>query len=107
MSEDEDTEEGSFETELTETFLEYGADRETAVAAAERAAAFRADHEPELTAEEVRAALEAVTTEYEAFEHRYDYAIGDLAAANEDCTDSRAYRLAGFDDLAADPEQGA
>jgi hypothetical protein len=44
---------------------------------------------------------------YESFAHRFDYAVGDLAAAAEDCTDSREFRLAGFGDLAADPEQGA
>jgi hypothetical protein len=42
----------------------------------------------------------------EAFAARFD-AGPDEAAADPDCTDSRAYRLAGFDDLATDPDIGA
>lgn len=84
----------------------FGADPETAAAAAERATAFRDEVAEDLTAD---ALIEAVADadDYDSFAHRYDLAIGDLAAADEDCTDSRAYRLAGFDDLAADPDVGA
>jgi hypothetical protein len=49
----------------------------------------------------------AAADDYESFTHRYDLAIGTLAAENEDCTDSRPYRLAGFDEFAADPDIGA
>jgi len=96
-----------FETTVREAFTDrFGADAETATAAAERAAAFRDEVDDDLTAEELLDALEAAT-DYDDFGHRYDLAIGELAAANEDCADSRAYRLAGFDDLAADPDIGA
>ena len=87
-----------FETTLTTAFVDHGADEETATTAAERVAAFRDDHDEDLTAD---------ADAYDSFEHRFDLAVGELAAANEDCTDSRAYRLAGFDGLTADPEQGA
>lgn len=95
----------AFESTLAEAFeSEYGADEETAADAAAKAAAFRADWDEELTTDDVLDELAA--TPYEDFQHRFDDAIGELAAATEDCTDSREYRLAGFGDLAADPTQG-
>lgn len=94
----------TFESDLREAFeSEFDADAETAATAAENAAAFRADFDEELTAEDVLDRVEAHSGD---FEHRYDYAIGDLAAENNDCTDSREYRIAGYGDLAADPDQG-
>lgn len=94
-----------FEETLAEAFTEeYGADEETVVDAAAKAAAYREDHDEDLTAEDVLDALESGP--YETFAHNFDWVIGDLAADNEDCTDSREYRLAGFGDLAAKPEQG-
>ncbi|SEA18647.1 hypothetical protein SAMN04488065_2153 [Haloplanus vescus] len=96
-----------FETTVRDAFTDrFGADEETAAAAAEKAAAYRNEEDEDLTAEAFLDAVEA-TDDYDGFAHRYDLAIGDLAAENEDCTDSRAYRLAGFDDLAADPDIGA
>jgi hypothetical protein len=96
-----------FETTLrTEFETRFDADEETAGSAAAKVARFRTDHDEELTAEAVIEAVESADT-YDGFEHRYDLAIGTLAAATDDCTDSRAYRLAGFDDTAADPEIGA
>jgi len=85
---------------------EFGADGTVARTAAERAAAFCEDYEEAVSHEAV---LDAVATveSYDSFQHRYNCAVGDLAADIEDCTDSRAYRLAGFDALAADPDQGA
>jgi len=94
----------TFEHKLRETFeSEFDGDGDTAATAAASAAAFRADVDESLTVQDVLDRMERREGE---FEHRYDFAIGDLAAANEDCTDSREYRIAGFDDLAADPEQG-
>jgi hypothetical protein len=95
-----------FETTLTTAFVDHGADEETATTAAERVAAFRDDHDEDLTADSFLDVL-ADADAYDSFEHRFDLAVGELAATNEDCTDSRAYRLAGFDGLTADPEQGA
>lgn len=97
----------AFESTVAEAFEDrFGADTETAAAAAEKATAFRDEVDEDLTAEELLDAV-AAADNYDGFAHRYDLAVGDLAAANEDCTDSRPYRLAGFDDLAADPDIGA
>ncbi|WP_299334710.1 hypothetical protein [Haloplanus sp.] len=96
-----------FETTVAAAFEDrFGADPETASAAAAKAAAFRDEVDENLSAENLIDAV-AEANDYDGFAHRYDLAIGDLAAADEDCTDSRAYRLAGFDDLAADPDIGA
>ena len=93
------------EATLADAFAEeYGADETTAADAAAKVAAYREDHDEDLTAEAVLDAFESGP--YGEFRHDFDYAVGDLAAANEDCTDSRPYRLAGFGDLAAEPEQG-
>jgi len=95
----------AFESTLAEAFeSEYGADADTAADAAAKAAAFRADWDEDLTATAVLDELD--DTPYDDFQHRFDGAVGELAAATEDCTDSREYRLAGFGDLAADPTQG-
>jgi phage gp36-like protein len=96
-----------FEDDVRTAFTDrFDADPDDAAAAAAKATAFRDDVDEELTAEALIDAV-AAADDYESFAHRYDLAIGDLAAENEDCTDSRAYRLAGFDDLAADPDIGA
>lgn len=96
----------AFESELASALeSEYGADERVASAAAANLAAFRADHDEDLAVEDVLAELEA--SPYESFEHRFDAAVGELAAGAEDCTDSREYRLSGFGDLAADPSIGA
>jgi hypothetical protein len=96
-----------FEDAVSEAFTDrFDADAERVVAAAAKAAAFREDVDEDLT---VEALVDAVNDadDYDDFGHRFDHAIGDLAAAAADCTDSRPYRLAGFDDLAADPDIGA
>ncbi|QLH76554.1 hypothetical protein HZS55_04205 [Halosimplex rubrum] len=93
-----------FEHELADAFeSEFDADGETAATAAENAAAFREDHDEELSAADVLDRVEAHSGD---FEHRFDYAVGDLASANDDCTDSREYRIAGYDPMAAEPNQG-
>ena len=96
----------SLEKRLAGQFVTaFGADEEQAEAATRRVAAFQADHE----AVTVDAVVEAIreTGAYDEFRHRYNDAVGEIAAGVEGCTDSRAYRLAGFGELAADPEQGA
>jgi 20S proteasome alpha/beta subunit len=101
-----DTEDSEFAAELEAAFVdEFGADEETAAAAAEKAATFREEHDEDLTVGDVTDRL--ADDSYESFEHRFDYTVGSLAAGVEDCTDSRQFRVAGFGDLAADPEQGA
>ena len=72
--------------------------------AAEKVAAFREDFDEALTVADV---IDRIERRDGDFGHRYDFAIGDLAAENEDCTDSREYRLAGFDPKAADPGVGS
>jgi len=94
-----------FETELADAFeSEFDADAETAATAAANAAAFREDFDEDLTVADV---LDRVESHSGDFEHRFDYAVGDLASETDDCTDSREYRLAGYDDIAADPTHGA
>ncbi|MFC6974902.1 hypothetical protein ACFQL1_09770 [Halomicroarcula sp. GCM10025709] len=89
---------------LADAFAE-STDEETAAEAGEQIAEFVADYERDLTAE---ALLDRFAeAPYDDFAHRYDWLVGELAAETEDCTDSRAYRLDGFGDLAADPTQGA
>jgi|GEM_PF-683371 len=96
-----------FESAVAERFEDrFDADPDDAAAAATKAAAYRTEVDGDLTVEALVDAV-AGANDYERLAHRYDLAIGELAAANEDCTDSRAYRLAGFDDLAADPDIGA
>lgn len=101
-----DSDSDAFESELAEAFeTEYGAAETVASAAAARIVAFREDHDEDLGPDDVLAELEA--NPYESFEHRFDAAVGELAAAAEDCTDSRDYRIAGFGEQAADPSIGA
>lgn len=101
MSESDD-----FGSELAEAFeAEYGAAEFVASEAAASIVAFREDYEADLATEDVLAEFDE--NPYEKFEHRFDAAVGELAAAVEDCTDSREYRLAGFDDHAADQSIGA
>ncbi|QPV64619.1 hypothetical protein I7X12_08430 [Halosimplex litoreum] len=93
-----------FETELAAAFeAEFDADAETVATAAENAAAFREDFDEDLAVEDV---LDRAEGHNGDFEHRFDYAVGDLADGNDDCTDSREYRIAGYDPMAADPNQG-
>lgn len=92
-----------FTDSVQAAFEAAGADAATAADAAEKLANFREDHDEELAAEDVEARLDAAP--YDDFSHAYDWLVGDLAAANEDCTDSREYRLAGYDEFAADPQR--
>lgn len=38
---------------------------------------------------------------YESLDRQWNWAVGDACAELEDCTDSRPYRLEGFDDVGA------
>lgn len=89
---------------LASTFAE-ATDDETARTAADNAAAFAEEYDDDLTAERVTDLL--ADAPYDAFEHRFDWVVGELAVENEDCTDSREFRLGGFDALAADADIGA
>jgi hypothetical protein len=91
------------ESELAAAFTDHGADAATADDAAAKVAAFDAEYDLELTADSFLDTLQGAP--YGEFENDFDYVIGDLAAGIEDCTDSREYRLSGYGDLAADPEQ--
>ena len=96
-----------FEADLTPVFTEqYGADRATAETAAANVTEFHETHAEDLTTEQFLDALESADA-YDEFPHRFDLAIGELAAAHEDCTDSRPFRLGGFDSFAADESIGA
>jgi len=89
---------------LAETFGE-DTDEATAQTAAENVAAFAAQYDEGLTAEAVLERYDGAP--YDDFQHAFNWLVGDLAADNEDCTDSRAFRIEGYDDLAADPAVGA
>lgn len=90
--------------ELADTFAEE-TDADTAQLAAEKIATFADDFDEELTAGSVLDCLEDAP--YDEFSHRYNWVVGELAAEIDDCTDSREYRLGGYDELSADPEIGA
>ncbi|WP_018256869.1 hypothetical protein [Halomicrobium katesii] len=94
-----------FADDVQAVFESAGADEATAATAAEKLAAFREEYDEELTADAVE--QQFADAPDEAFVHAYDWLVGHLAAANDDCTDSREYRLEGFDSFAADPEIGA
>ncbi|WP_075937185.1 hypothetical protein [Halosegnis longus] len=96
-----------FEADLTPVFTEqYGADSATAQTAAANVAEFHENYAEDLTTERFLDTLESADV-YEDFAHRFDLAIGELAAEHDDCTDSRPFRLAGFDSFAADESIGA
>lgn len=82
--------------ELAET---YDIDDDLATDAAEMATEFSEEYELDLTVEEVLEGLEEAP--YEGFTRQWNWWIGDLAADIEDCTNSREFRFAGFDDVAA------
>lgn len=93
-----------FTESLAATFESAGTDEAVASEAAEKLATFREDHDEDLTAADVEERFGAAPDA--EFAHAYNWLVGDLAAAAEDCTDSRAYRMDGYGELAADPEQG-
>jgi len=92
-----------FTDSVQAAFESAGADAATAADAAEKLTAYREDHDEELAANDVEGRL--ADAPYDEFAHAYDWLVGALAAENEDCTDSREYRLAGYDDFAAEPQR--
>jgi len=86
--------------ELAEAFGE-DTDADTARTAAENVAAFAEQYDGDLTAEAVLDRFE--DTPYADFRRAFNWLVGDLAAANEDCTDSREFRIEGPGPFAADP----
>ncbi|MBX0286635.1 hypothetical protein [Haloarcula salinisoli] len=76
-------------------------DADLAQTAAENVAAFAEAYDEELTSEAVLDRFEDAP--YADFQQAFNWLVGDLAADNEDCTDSREFRIDGYDQFAADP----
>jgi hypothetical protein len=85
---------------LADAFSEH-ADAELAAQAAENVAAFAEQYDEELTADAVLERFDDAP--YDDFQRAFNWLLGDLAAGNEDCTDSREFRIEGYDEFAADP----
>lgn len=78
----------------------YDVDAETATRAASGAAGFREDATEDLTVEDL---LDRVgDAPYDDFRHRFNWAIGDLSATDEDRPDTKSFRLTGFDSLSGE-----
>jgi len=91
-------------SDLTETLADaFGedTDADTAQTAAENVADFAEQYDEELTAEAVLDSYAEVP--YADFGHAFNWLVGHLAAENEDCTDSREFRIEGYAQFAADP----
>ncbi|MFC6756594.1 MULTISPECIES: hypothetical protein [Haloarcula] len=86
--------------DLADAFGEH-TDADLAQTAAENVAAFAEAYDEDLTAEAVLGRFEDAP--YADFRKAFNWLVGDLAADNEDCTDSREFRIQGFGDHAADP----
>lgn len=94
-------------SELSETLaaaFPEETDDDVAQTAAENIAAFAEEYDEDLTSDRVTDLL--AEAPYDDFGRRFNWVVGELAAGNEDCTDSRAFRVDGFSDLAADPDVG-
>jgi hypothetical protein len=85
---------------LADAFAEH-TDAELAAQAAENVDAFAEQHDEDLTAESVLDTFEEAP--YADFQQAFNWLVGHLAAENEDCTDSREFRIEGYDEFAADP----
>jgi len=85
---------------LADAFGEH-TDADVAGTAAENVADFAEQYDEELTADAVIEQFEE--SPYDEFGHAFNWLVGHLAAENEDCTDSREFRIDGFGELAADP----
>ena len=89
---------------LADAFGEH-ADAELATQAAENVQSFADQYDEDLTAGPVLDTFEEAP--YSEFERAFNWLVGHLAAENEDCTDSREFRIEGFGNLAADPDIAA
>ena len=76
-------------------------DADVAQTAAENVQSFAEQYDEELTAEAVLDRFGDAS--YADFQQAFNWLVGDLAADNEDCTDSREFRIEGYDQFAADP----
>ncbi|WP_277542480.1 hypothetical protein [Haloarcula laminariae] len=85
---------------LAEAFGEE-TDADTAATAAENIAEFAEQYDEELTGEAVIDRY--AEAPHADFRRAFNWLVGDLAAANEDCTDSREFRIEGPGPFAADP----
>ena len=88
--------------ELADAFGEATDDADLAQTAAEHVAEFAEQYDEDLTADAVLDAFE--NAPYDEFQRAFNWLVGDLAAAEDDCTDSREFRIEGYGDHAADPE---
>lgn len=89
-----------FTDELTaQLTAAFDVDEETAIEAAANAAAFDDEFDLDLSVADAVETLQQAP--YDTFERRWNWWIGDVAAGLEDCTDSRPFRFAGFDTVAA------
>lgn len=91
-------------SDLTDTLADaFGeeTDADIAQTAAENVADFAEQYDEDLTADAVLEQFER--SSYDDFGHAFNWLVGHLAAENEDCTDSREFRIEGFGELAADP----
>ena len=86
--------------DLADAFGEH-TDDELARQAAEQIDSFAQQYDEALTSEAVLDRFEDAP--HADFQRAYNWLVGDLAAANEDCTDSREFRIGGPGDHAADP----
>lgn len=77
----------------------FDADEATARTAAENALAFAEEYDLDLVPADLVRDLEAAP--YDGFRRRFNWWVGDVAADLEDCTNSRDYRFAGFDEVDA------
>ncbi|KAA9399465.1 hypothetical protein Har1130_14960 [Haloarcula sp. CBA1130] len=94
-------------SDLSETLATAFADEtdnEIAQTAAENIADFAEEYDEDLTSERVTDLL--ADAPYDDFGRQFNWIVGELAAENEDCTDSREFRIDGFGELAADPDIG-
>jgi len=94
-------------SDLTDTLTAAFADEtddEIAQTAAEKIADFAEEYDEDLTSDRVADLL--ADAPYDDFGRRFNWVVGELAAENEDCTDSREFRIDGFGELAADPDIG-
>jgi hypothetical protein len=86
--------------DLADAFGEE-ADADIAQTAAENVQSFAEQYDEELTSQAVLDRFEDAP--YADFQQAFNWLVGDLAAENEDCTDSREFRIEGYDQFAADP----
>jgi len=75
----------------------FDADATFAERAGERGADIREDHELDLDADAVVERMNE--SPYDDVERTWNWAVGDVCAASESCTDSRPYRVEGFGEV--------